>query len=143
MTSGAKSGQGSLLKIGDGGTTEIFATIGEVLDIKGPKVKNSFEDVTSHDSAGGLEEFIATFTTLDTIQFDCNYLPANATQSYAAGLLAKALDRSITNFQLLPAGQTNTLAFSAYVESWELALPVKGVQKISITLKPSGVLTET
>ena len=34
MASAAKSGQGSLLKIGDGGATEVFATIGEVLDIK-------------------------------------------------------------------------------------------------------------
>lgn len=143
MASAAKSGQGSLLKIGDGASPEVFATIGEVGDIKGPKIKNSFEDVTSHDSTGGLEEFIATFTTQDSVKFEANYLPANATQSYAAGLLAKVLNRGKTNFQLVPAGQSVTLAFAAYVEEWELSLPVKGVQKISVSLKPSGVLTQT
>ena len=98
------------------------------------------DSVTSHDSTDGLEEFIATFTTLDKVQFDCNYLPSNTSQAL---LKTAALARSITNFELDPADQTNTLAFAAYVESWELALPVKGVQKLSITLKPSGVLTES
>lgn len=143
MTSAAKAGHGSLLKIGDGASPEVFATIGEVGDIKGPKIKNSFEDVTSHDSSGGVEEFISTLTTQDSIKFEANYLPSNPTQSYAAGLLAKALNRGKANFQLLPAGQSLTLAFAAYVEDWELSLPVKGVQKISVSLKPTGSLTQT
>lgn len=140
MTSAAKSGQGSLLKIGDGGTTEVFATIGEVLPIKGPNIKNSFEDVTSHDSPNGLEEFIATFTTLDSIDFECNYVPTNVAQ---AMLKTKALDRSIANFTIDPAGWNVSYAFAAFVETWKLTLPVKGAQQLQISLKPSGVLTET
>lgn len=144
MTSGAKAGQGSLLKVGDGATpTETFSTIGEVLDIKGPKIKNAFEDVTSHDSTAGIEEFIATFTSLDEVTFDMNHLPANSTQSYAAGILNQALNRTAKNFRLYPANQSSIYyAFTAYVSKWELELPVKGVQKASCALKPTGALIQ-
>jgi len=52
MPTAARRAHGTLLKIGDGGGTESFTTIAEVLDISGGGYEVMTEDATSHDSSG-------------------------------------------------------------------------------------------
>lgn len=139
MATAAKSSFGSYLKLGDGGTAETFATIAEVLDIKGPSLELETEDVTSHDSTDGWAEHIGTILNGGEVSFEVNWLPANATQSFTAGLLKDMVGRTKRNFQLVvPAAASLTWSFAALVTAFEPDLPVKGAQKASITLLLTG-----
>jgi hypothetical protein len=139
MATAAKSSFGTYLKLGDGGTAETFATIAEVLDIKGPSLELETEDVTSHDSTDGWAEHIGTILNGGEVSFEMNWLPGNATQSYSAGLLKDMIGRTKRNFQLVvPAAASTTWAFAALVTGFEPDLPVKGAQRASITLLISG-----
>jgi hypothetical protein len=139
MATAAKSSFGTFLKLGDGGTSETFATIAEVLDIKGPSLELETEDVTSHDSTDGWAEHIGTILNGGEISFEMNWLPANATQSFGSGLLKDLAGRTKRNFQLVvPAATTLTWTFAALVTAFEPDLPVKGAQKARITLLLSG-----
>lgn len=135
----AISSFGTLLKIGDGASPEVFTTIAEVKDITGPELSVDTEDVTSHGSTGGWEEVIPTILRSGSVNFDLNFVPTNATHSYTAGLLHDMVNKTLRNFQLvLPDTGATTWAFSAYVTKFPPAMPVKGALKASVSLKISG-----
>ena len=139
MTTAAKSSFGTFLKLGDGGATEVFATIAEVKDIKGPKLSLETEDVTSHDSTDGWVEQIGTLLDGGDVTFEVNWLPANVTQSFTAGLLKDMVGRTKRNFQLVvPAAASLTWTFAALVTEFQPELKVKGAQVASIKLQISG-----
>lgn len=140
MATAAKSSFGTYLKIGNGATSETFATIAEVLDIKGPGMSLETEEATSHDSTDGWVEHIGTLLDGGEISFEVNWLPANVTQSFTtSGLLKDMVDRTRRNFQLVvPAASSLTWTIPALVTKFEPDLPVKGKQKASLTLKVTG-----
>ena len=139
MATSATSSFGTFLKIGDGAVAEAFTTIAEVRDISGPSLALDTEEVTSHDSPGGWEEFVATILRSGEVSFDLNFLPTNATQSYAAGLIADMVAKTKRNFQLIftNVGAT-TWAFAAYVTAFEPSAPVAGALTASASLKITG-----
>lgn len=144
MATAAKSSFGTFLKLGDGASSETFTTISEVKDIKGPGLKLSMEEVTSHSSTAGWVEKIGTLLDGGTITFEMNWLPAHATQSYSAGLLKDMVNRTLRNFQLVvPAASTLTWTIPAYVAEFQPDLKVKGAQVASVTLEISGQPTLT
>lgn len=140
MTTAAKSSFGVYLKLGDGATpTEVFATIAEVKDIKGPKLALETEEVTSHDSPGGWKEHIGTLLEGGEVEFEINWLPGHATQSYTAGILKDMVGRTRRNFQMvIPAATAVTWSFAALVTAFEPELKVKGGQYASVTLLITG-----
>ena len=139
MASSATTAFGTLLKLGDGGGTEAFATIAEVKNIKGPKLKMDTIEVTSHSSAGAWREFIAGLLDAGEVTFDMNWLPANATQSYSAGILRDMVNRTKRNFQLvIPAASPVTWTIPAFVTNFEPDFAVDGALVASITLKVAG-----
>ncbi len=132
MASSALSSFGTLLK--RNGTT-----IAEVMDIKGPGLSLDTEDVTSHDSTAGWVERIGTLLDAGEVSFDINWLPANATQSYSAGLVSDMVARTKQSFSLVvPAASTLTWSFTALVTKFEPDLKVKGAQRASVTLQLTG-----
>ena len=114
MATGALSAFGTLLRIGDGATPENFTTITEVVEISGPNLALNTEDATSHDSPGGYEEWVGTILRTGEVSFDVNFLPTDATQSFAAGLILDQVNRTLRNFELVftDVGAT-TWAFAA------------------------------
>jgi hypothetical protein len=139
MATAAKSSFGTFLKLGDGATVETFATIAEVGDIKGPSMEAQTEDVTSHSSTAAWVEKIVTLLEAGDVTFDINWLPANATQSYSAGILKDMVNKTLRNFQLVvPAASTLTWTFAAYVTRFQPDLKVKGAQRASVRLEISG-----
>ena len=135
----ARSSFGSLLKIGDGGGSESFATISEVLDISGPGFSLNTADATSHDSTGGWNELIGTILQGGQVTFTLNWQPGHATHSYAAGLLGDMVARTLRNFQLvIPTASPTTWSFSALVTGFPPSLPVDGKQTVAVTLSLSG-----
>lgn len=134
-----KSSFGTYLKIGNGGSTETFATIAEVRDIEGPELEAETEDVTSHDSPDGWSEHISTILSGGEVSFDLNWIPGHATQSAGAGLVKDFQNRALRNFQLvIPAASAVTWSFAALVTGFKPKLPVKGSLGAEVTLLISG-----
>ena len=137
MATGATASYKALLKVGDGATPEIFATIAEVKDIKGPAMKADVEDATSHDSTEGWKEYIPTLIEGGDVSFDIQFVPTGATHSYVAGVLKLMVDRTLRNFRLL-FPDTTTWTLPAYVTEFTPENTLKGISMASITLQVSG-----
>jgi len=137
--SNATSSFGTLLKIGNGSTSETFATIAEVRDIKGPNLKLNTKEVTSHSSTDGWKEYIGTLLEAGEISFDLNWLPADSTHSFSAGLVKDMVGRTKRNFQIVfPAAAPLTWSFTALVVGFNPGAPVDGELLGSVTLQVTG-----
>ena len=139
--SDAKSGYGTMLKMGDGAEPEVHTTIAEVKDISGPGYETGTHDVTNQSSPGAVREFIAGLIDAGEVTFDVNWLPGNATHDASTGLLAAQLARALKSFQLVwPQFTPNEqCAFDALVTGFEVSSPVDDPLSASITLKVSGL----
>ena len=135
MATGATASYKTLLKMYDG--VSAYATIAEVLDIKGPGMKASTEDATSHDSTDGWKEFIPTLLEGGEVGFDIQFVPTGATHSYTAGLLKVMTDRTLRNYKIV-FPDTTEWVLPAYVIEFNPDNSVSGISKASITLQITG-----
>lgn len=139
MTTSATPAYGTLLKMGDGATPEVFSTVAEVLDIDLPEISANYEEVTSHDS-NGWEESVATLLSGGEPGFKVNWIPANATHNETTGMLYAALNRVRKNWKIVLPNSAKTFAFAAYC-SVKPSASVKGVLENEIKLKITGPVT--
>lgn len=141
MATSAQSSHGTLLKIGDGAGSETFTTIAEVLDISGPGYTVNTEAVTNHDSSGWVEH-VPTTIDAGEVTFEVNYYSATTQDQLDTDMRAKTK----RNFELvfpLPSSGTETHEFAAYITGMEMAAPVEGVLRASLTLRITGSTTKT
>lgn len=137
--SSATSSFGTLLKIGNGGTSETFSTIAEVKDIKGPALKLNTAEVSNHSSTDGWKEHIGTLLEGGEITCDINWLPADATHSFGAGLVKDMVGRTKRNFQIVfPSASPTTWAFTALVTGFAPTANVDGALTAALTLMVTG-----
>ena len=137
--SNATSSFGTLLKIGNSSTSETFATIAEVRDIKGPNLKLNTKEVTNHSSTDGWKEYIGTLLEAGEVAFDLNWLPADATHSFSAGLVKDMVGRTKRNFQIVfPSASPTTWSFTALVTGFSPVENVDGELMSSVTLQITG-----
>jgi predicted secreted protein len=130
---------GTLLKLGDGASPEVFTTIAEVVDIGGPALELDMIETTSHDSTAGWEEFVGGILRSGEVSLEINYDPAGATHDASTGLIADMVARTLRNFELVfPDAGSTTWGFSAYVQKFEPGAPVAEKLSASVTLKVSG-----
>lgn len=134
----AFSSNGTVLKIGNGATPEVFSAIAEVKDIKGPSASVGTEEVTHQGSAAA--EYVATVLDNGEVSFDVNLDPTDTSHS----ALYDAMEgKELTNFQLILTDDGATqYNFAAYVTKFERDMKVKGVLGASVTLKISGAISE-
>jgi predicted secreted protein len=143
MTSNAWWAYGSLFKVGNDGTAEVFATVAEVLDISGPTMTRETIDVSSHDSAGGYREFIAGWRDGGEVSVTANWIPVSATQDDTTGILSKFLDDDLHNYQILvPDGSEGSgktlIELSGIVTNFGVSLNLNEQAKVDFTIKISG-----
>jgi predicted secreted protein len=138
----ATAGFGTLLKIGDGGGTEVFTTIAEVSNISGPGLSLDTTDVTTHSSSGAWKEKVATLLDGGDVTFDIFFAPTGATHSQTSGLLKDMKNRTKRNFKLVfpNAGATEWI-FPAYVAAFNIEAPIDGALAASVTLTIAGAPT--
>lgn len=134
---------GSLLKLGDDGTTETFTTIAELTDINGPSRSKDTIDVTSHDSVDGFREFLAGLKDNGEVGMSGNWVPGDATQDETTGILAAFEDDELHNFELaVPNDDTGiTLSFAAIVMDHNVSLPMAEQGQFEATIKISGKIS--
>lgn len=138
MTSAIKA-FGTLLKVGDGATPEVFTTVAEVTALNGPSLSQDTVDVTSHSSTGGWAEHVATIIRAGEIGLEVNFVPTDDTQDAVAGLINDLEGQTLRNFQLVwPDSGSTTWSFAAYVTKFEPSAPVGGGLTASCTLLISG-----
>ena len=143
MATKAKASKGTLLKRGDGGGTEVFTTIGEVLSFNGPSESVTDINVTSFDSTA--KEYISDgLVDGGEVTFDVNFVGSNTEQQ---GLRTDIRAGTLRNFELVlndHASSPTTFEFSAVVKSLEGPFAGQSEQyKMSVTLKVSGLPTVT
>lgn len=139
MATAAKAAYGTLFKIGDGGGSEVFTTIAEVLNISGPGLKREVVDVTNMDSTEGWRERVPTLLDGGEISLDLNFLPETATQSFSGGLIRDLKDGTKRNFQLRFSNTGNTTwTIPAYVTAFEPSSKVDDRLMAKVTLVVSG-----
>lgn len=140
MATKAKSTKGLRLQRGDGGGSEVFTTIGEVTNIKGPSEKAPQLDATSFDSTS--MEFIAGLADGGEVTFDVNFVASDAQQQ---GLRTDLRAGTVRNFKLIVndhATTPTTITFAAIVTAApEISGSVNQVIKSSCSLKVSGTAT--
>lgn len=140
--SAGMSGFGTLLKIGDGGGTEVFTTIAEVYDIGGPSMSTDTIDVTNHSSPSAVREFVASLTDAGEVTFSVNFLPTNPTHNPSTGLIRDMLNRTKRNFQLVwPDTAHTTWQVRALITAFEPSAPIDDKLSADVTLKVDGVPT--
>ena len=135
---------GTLMKIGDGGTPESFATIAEVTDLQGPSGKTAMVELTNHGSPSAHTERVPTIVDPGTWKLSVNFTPTAITQNYATGLIRDWINRTKRNFRLVwPNAANTTIAFAAYVTAFDTKAPVDGKLSADISLDVTGVYTWT
>lgn len=140
----ARSGFGTLLKMGDGGGPEVFTAIAELTNVTTPAFTRATIDATHHTSPGGVREFIANLIDPGEVTLTVNWIPSSPTQDQTTGLLKAALDGVTRNWQLvIPSSPAVTWNFKAFVTAFTGATPMDDKMSASVTMKVSGLPTFT
>lgn len=132
----AKVADGTLLKIGDAASPEVFTTVPEMKTISGPTISFDLLDATSHDSPGFFREFVPGLADGEQVTGDFCWRPSNAVH---LGLRVDSYARTLRNFQLIfPDDTDNTVALAAYVQSIEPKANIGELLMATLTLKITG-----
>jgi len=135
------TGPGFLLQVGDGATPEVFTTIAEVRDIRGPAIKRDTIDVTNQSSPNGWEEIVRSIKRTGEVTFPCNFNPTDPTLDQTTGLLADidSDDPDPRHYQLLLNDADDTMwSFSGFITGFDQTAPVAGVLTADVTIKVTG-----
>jgi len=134
----ARSGFGALLKRGDGGGTEVFTTIGEVVNIGAIETGLDTVEATHMESPSAHKEWIPTLLDAKEISVELNYLPGDTQQN---NLRSDMFNRTLRNFQCTIPGSAKVVSFAAYVTNLGPAFPHDGKMTQTLNLRPNGVVT--
>ena len=136
-----RSAKGTLQKIGDGASPEVFATIGQVRSVAGPTTSATVQDVTTHSTAGNWMEKLATLIDPGSLSFPINYDPDDATHAFATGLWTDFINLVERNFQTVFPAAMGYMTYSAYVTNHAFDIPVDNVLQATIELTVNGAIT--
>lgn len=139
MSSIAKIANGTLLKVGDGASPEVFTTVPEVMRLTGPSVRFDLLDVTSHDTTGFFREWIPGLADGEKVAASVNWRPSNTVHK---NLRIDAYARTLRNFKIVfPDTSDNTVAMATYIESQMPKADIGQPMLMDISLKVTGAPT--
>ena len=139
MSSQALEAQGTVLKIGDGASPEVFSTISEIKTFTGPGGSAAVIDVTDLSSAA--KEKRMGLADEGQLSFMINYIPSDTEH---AALRSARATRVETNFQLIftDASPATTWSFSGFVTNFAVSGSVDGVIEANVTIEITGAISE-
>lgn len=139
----AKSSKGTKIQRGDGGGTEVFTTIGEIMEFNGPGESVEDIEVTTFDSLA--KEFISSGQPdSGEVTFKMNFIGSDAQQQ---GLRTDMRAGTTRNFKVIlndHATTPTTFAFAGVVKKLDGPTAGVGAQyTMSVSIKVSGQPTVT
>lgn len=130
-STGVRIGHGSTVRIGRG-STPTWTTLSGVQDFTFPNKAPNDVDVTSHDSPGNSEEFIAGLQTAPDWALSKHYVPEDAEDVLLQDLEES---RELVLIEITPAGATTPHVWQAWLKTWLPGVPVKDAMKGEATFK--------
>jgi hypothetical protein len=123
----------------------LIGTIAEVKDINGPAQGADKDEITNQSSPSAYKEWIVTLLDGGAVTFDCVYVPGDASQGSATGMLSFLQARGLRSFMITPPTPytANTIAFDAIVTKWEPKMAVGKHATLSIELYVTGPVSVT
>ena len=135
----ADFGFGVKLQRGDAASPEVFTDIAELINLSPPSLSLDTVESTHTSSTNKYREFIAGLLDAGEVSIEVNFLPANATQNEAAGILKDMKDRTKRNFKIVfPDSGATIWSFAAFVTAFNPSAPIDDRMTASITLKLTG-----
>lgn len=131
-------GYGAKVKMGDGASPEVFATIGNLRDYEDSETAELVE-TTNHSSTGNRKEFISGLIEGDEITLPVNYDPADSTHDRTTGVQAKL--RQTVNFRFEEPQNSVGIQVAAVVIGVSKSYPVGDVMTMDVTIKKTGAVT--
>jgi len=111
--------------------------IAQVMDIEGPDLSTDTDEITNHQSDGGVEEFIPTIKRTGEVTFPLVFNGVDASHDDQTGLIQAWKDKALDDYVLtFPDGSNWT--FVAYCTGFSMSAPVDGHLAADCTLRPSG-----
>lgn len=141
MTTSARIGYGTLFKIGDGASPEVFTAFAEVTKIKPMAFKVDSVEATHQQSPSGAKEFIPGLLEATEVAIDFNLVPGGV------GVLALMTElgtvpRPTKNRQVVfPDG--SVFAFAGFITGFDPDTPMDGKMAAGATFKVTGLPTLT
>ncbi len=135
----ATLGFGVVLKRGNAASPEVFTAIAELFNLSGPSLSMDTVQSTHTQSTGDYHEYLAGILEAGEVSAEVNFLPADATQTEAAGILLDMKNRTLRNWEIIWTDSApTTWTFAAFCTGFEPSAPIDDRMTASITLKLSG-----
>jgi len=141
MLSQAKLGKGTVLKVGDSGSPEVFTAIPEILEISGsPGGAPDEVSVFNHDSTGMWDETLSGIIRGKQITVRANWNKAGASGNTAVLALQSDMEAgTVRNFTItLPTTTPEIVTFAAHVMDWQMLPPTATQMVVEFVLKSTG-----
>lgn len=134
---------GTLIKVSDGASPNVFQTIAGVKDIT-ISSSTSKAETTTHSSGIPMRTYVPTLLEPGQIKFVVNFDPSHASHSLTSDYGLEYLWRNRVRTRpfrletIKADGSIRIQQFIAFVENIEASFPVEGIQTRNITLQISG-----
>jgi predicted secreted protein len=136
-----RSAKGTLMKLGNSASPEVFTTITQVRSIAGPTTKATVQDVTTHSTSGNWMEKLATLIDPGTLSFPVNYDKTDSAHAFSTGLWNLLTGLTQKNYRCVFPASIGYMQFAAYVTSHAFDLPVDNVIRANMELTINGAIS--
>lgn len=133
------TGFGTLFKIGNGATSEVFTSIAEVKSIAGPNMSLQLVEATHMESPSGFQEWLPSFKDAGDVSLVLNFLPASTGHK---GLTTDFAARTKRNFKIVfPNTAGTTWSFSGYISAFAPNASIGDMLSAAVTIRITGAVT--
>lgn len=145
VASTGKVGLGTVFKVGDGASPEVFTSVVNVasINLSGRSVEEV--DFTHLASSNAFREFRAGFKDPGEVQLTCHYDPSNATLNGTAGLEYLLNQGTQFNWEIdmSGAGFSYKLTGNGYVSGGDFNFTGEDPITYDVTIRVSGAISES
>jgi hypothetical protein len=136
-----RSAKGTLFKIGDGASPEIFSTVAQMRSISGPSATGVKQDITTHSTAGNWMESAVVLLDGGTIGFPANYDSAEATHAFSTGIWNRFINLTPQNAVVDFPLTIGYLYFNVYTMGHSFDAPVDNILAVNFEFAINGAIT--
>lgn len=136
---------GTIIRVGDGESPEVFHTIAGVGDIDGPNETVNTQEVRTHSTGNPFPNVRPTTFGVSTISFPVYFVASNPSHSYTSdfGLGFMKNERAVRNWQIIyPDEENTTYQFRGFISELGGSSPVDGISERTCTVTIDGAIEE-